>query len=93
MAVDITIRDPLRPRGPVRCPYGLPGWRKAQESAKTTKYAQACARLGQGFRPFVVDVYGGLAPDAVQVANTLVKALVGKLPSTTTPPHTARPSA
>ena len=78
LAVDITVRDPRAPSHPLASADGLEKWRDRQEVEKSTLYGATCQRLGWNFAPFVVDVWGGLGPQARKFMGTLVKMIAGE---------------
>ena len=76
-AVDVTIRDPLAPSHP--CPKAkFEDWHHEQELQKCRKYVVACRNKGWSFKPFVMDVYGGMGEEARALAKTIIESLVGQ---------------
>ena len=57
----------------------IDGWHERQERAKVDKYKSICGRLGWKFIPFVMDVFGGFAPQSLTLVNTFVKAQAGQV--------------
>ena len=72
-AVDVTIRDPLLPSGPMGTAAAYPAWQHRLEQAKVTKYTRQCTTLGWEFIPFLCDVFGNLGPEAHQCVARLAK--------------------
>jgi hypothetical protein len=77
-AVDFTIRDPLAPSNPCITDSRIKGWHEAQEDDKVKKYGRICQSKGWAFIPFVMDVHGGMAPQARKFMQTMIKATVGQ---------------
>ena len=71
--MDVTIRDPLLPPGPLGAAAAYPGLQRRLEQAKVTKYTRQCASLGWEFIPFLCDVFGNLGPEAHQFMARLAK--------------------
>jgi hypothetical protein len=74
-AVDVTVRDPLALSHPVQTDEGVQAWRERQEKEKRQKYTAQCNRLQWVFVPFVMDVFGGLAQEATELVNKLVRGV------------------
>lgn len=77
--VDCTIRHTHTPSDPVRGPDRLPGWRQAQEDDKMRLYGGKCRGMAWGFFPFVMDLWGALAPLAIKFMQHFSKVAVGDL--------------
>ena len=72
-AIDLTIRHHQAPSGPWRDHNRLQQWQEKQEEQKNNMYVDQCARQGWQFYPFVMDTWGGLAPDAHKVMQGILK--------------------
>ena len=72
-AVDVTIRDPLLPSGPLSGAAAFPAWQEKLEHNKVLKYTRQCTTLGWDFIPFLCDVYGGLGKCAHHFIARLAK--------------------
>ena len=77
LAMDITVRDLLRSSQPVRV-ISMPDWHHAQELEKCAKYVVHTNRAKWQFKPFVLDVWGGMGEDAQSVVNHLIKGMVSQ---------------
>ena len=45
-----------------------------REQSKKSKYQERCKKQGLSFAPFVIEVFGGIGADAVELINTIFKA-------------------
>ena len=75
--IDTTVRCPSAPSHPLLNPERLQQWKETQEQDKHKKYDAACRRAGWIFHAFVMDTWGGLAPEATKVMTKLMPQILG----------------
>ena len=75
LAVDVTVKDPLKNSGPAR-PEDMGSWYDKEEQKKCAKYVIHTNRAKWQFKPFVMDVWGGMGQDAQSVVAHLLKGIL-----------------
>ena len=80
-AVDVTIRDPLLPSGPLSGAAAFPAWQEKLEHNKVLKYTRQCTTPAGTLSPFYVTSTAALG----NVPTTSLHALL-KCNMTTPPP-------
>jgi hypothetical protein len=71
--VDVTVVSPIKANMPVNFVAGKDA--KSAENEKFRKHEDACREAGYLFKPFAVDVFGGLAPEALKLLRLIASVL------------------
>ena len=66
---------------PVSNPDNVAAWRIDQEREKVDKYLERCENVGWTFIPFVMDLWGGLAPAAAKFMAHYTSLLTNPVPA------------
>ena len=75
--IDVTCRNPVPLGSAPPPPDRLQAWFRAQEDDKDDAYLLRCRARGCSFIPFVLTPWGGLGPEARQLAFRLLKLALG----------------
>jgi hypothetical protein len=67
--VDVTVVSPIKAQMPVNFVVGKDA--KSAEHDKYLKHEDACREAGYEFIAFAVDVFGGLAPEAIKLLRLI----------------------
>jgi hypothetical protein len=71
--VDVTVVSPIKAHMPVNFVVGKDA--KTAEHEKFRKHEDACREAGYEFIPFAVDIFGGLAPEALKLLRLIASNL------------------
>ena len=75
VAIDVTVVHPMRPSGPPALRNNPHTAAEAAEKLKTAKMQDECNRVGWVFKPFGLEVTGGMAPGAHQLFKQLIRQI------------------
>lgn len=75
--VDVSCRHIAAPSRGVPAPGALAQWWQVQERDKLEKYEDECKRLGLNLAPFIMNLWGGVAPQGTKICAQLLKVILG----------------